>query len=71
MVMGSIDGKSKNQKRATSIGEINYNHDHDTKKQPFSKKAFGRNCVYHDSDYDRKVKFISNIKAREDIYLKQ
>lgn len=36
-----------------------------------NKHRLGRNFVYHDSDFDRKVKFISAIKAREDIALRE
>ena len=67
MVMGSIYGNKRT--RTHSHQEINFYGDHD--KQNNKKKTLGRNFVYHDSDYDRKVKFISRIKTREDLFLKE
>jgi len=72
MVMGSIYAKrTLNIKRTTSHGEMNFYGDAAPGGTKVNKKRLGRNFVYHDSDFDRKVKFISAIKAREDIALRE
>jgi hypothetical protein len=68
MAMGSIYA---NIKRTTSHGEMNIYGDAAPGGTKVNKKRLGRNFVYHDSDFDRKVKFISAIKAREDIALRE
>ena len=70
MVMGSIYG---NRKRTNSHGDMNFYGDAAPGGRPTvnKKRLGGRNFVYHDSDFDRKVKFISAIKAREDIALRE
>ena len=66
--MGSIYAKGK---RTTSQGEMDFYGDGAPGGAKINKKRLGgRNFVYHDSDFDRKVKFIGAIKAREDIALR-
>ena len=69
MVMGSIYA---NRKRTTSQGDLDFYGDGAPGGAKINKKRLGgRNFVYHDSDFDRKVKFIGAIKAREDIALRE
>lgn len=69
MVMGSVYASKK---RTSSHGEINfYGEAAAGGNKPTKKRLGGRNFVYHDSDFDRKVKFIGAIKAREDIALRE